>query len=647
MPGPSTLRAGAGAGAERRPGPRRVLILSADVGEGHAAAARALSEQLSAQDEPVEVTVIDGLRGMGRTLRAIVEDGYKTQLKWMPWSYSAIYWLLEHLAPARWLGRLLLCLLGSRPLLRRITTHDPDVVVSTYPAITVVLGRLRRLGHVRCPAIATITDLTGLFFWAQPGVDMHLVMYGASIAPVERIAGPESARLVRPLISQAFLEPRERHAARAGLGLDPDAPVILVSGGGWGVGDLAGAVRELAEAMPSASLVCLAGRNDGARRRLEQEFAGRAGIRVLGFTDQMHELLAAADVLVHSTGGVTCLEAMARGCPVVSYGLPVGHAKINTQAMADVGLVRLAGDRRELVALVDEARRERSLEPDAPPAPLEAAADIVLASPERVIPLPAWRRELAHAAAASVACLSLATWALSTDDTASFAAGVLHMRPVHTVATPATQVPIVVRASQAGAPLIARRLARSGVHASFAFRTPPSGQTMAALRAAGDGVVPEVDPSGGLAWLRTRGPLVRSARDAGVAKHRRFFFLQTSRELTTGQIVMARGAGGRPVTGVRRYGRLRAGDVVVVSVDSAAAGGAAPALSHVVSALGASGLRGVPLPSPANASSAGERTRAAAATTTSARQATRIAPSAPPGSLSWKTSGASATGTTV
>jgi hypothetical protein len=62
----------------------------------------------------------------------------------------------------------------------------------------------------------------------------------------------------------------------------------------------------------------------------------------------MPQLLAAADVLVHSTGGVTCLEARATGTPVVSYGLPVGHARLNTRAMADLKLLRLANDTDEL-----------------------------------------------------------------------------------------------------------------------------------------------------------------------------------------------------------------------------------------------------------------------------------------------------------
>ena len=81
----------------RAPGPQRVLILSADVGEGHAAAARALRQQLESCGEPVEVEIIDGLAAMGERLRSIVEDGYRTQLRVSPRSYSVYYWMLAHL----------------------------------------------------------------------------------------------------------------------------------------------------------------------------------------------------------------------------------------------------------------------------------------------------------------------------------------------------------------------------------------------------------------------------------------------------------------------------------------------------------------------------------------------------------------------
>ena len=89
--------------------------------------------------------------------------------------------MLEHVRPVRWLVKRVLYLFGSRSLARHIAQLEPDVVVSTYPVITVVLARLRRTGALRCPTVATITDLTGLFFWAQPAIDTHLVCYGESV----------------------------------------------------------------------------------------------------------------------------------------------------------------------------------------------------------------------------------------------------------------------------------------------------------------------------------------------------------------------------------------------------------------------------------------------------------------------------------
>ncbi len=97
-----------------------------------------------------------------------------------------------------------------------------------------------------------------------------------------------------------------------------------------------------------SSIVCLAGRNEPLAAKLRSAFAHEPRVHVYGFTDKMPELLAAADVLVHSTGGVTCLEARAAGTPVVSYGLPVGHARLNTRAMAALDLLRLANDTDEL-----------------------------------------------------------------------------------------------------------------------------------------------------------------------------------------------------------------------------------------------------------------------------------------------------------
>jgi UDP-N-acetylglucosamine:LPS N-acetylglucosamine transferase len=638
-----------------------VLILSADVGEGHAAAARALAEQLERSPQRAEVTLIDGLAAMGPLLRPVVQDGYRIQLRLMPWSYTAIYWMLERVPPVRLLARRLLCLFGSRPLARHIAAHDPDVVVSTYPAVTVVLARLRRTGAVRCPTVATITDLTGLFFWAQPGIDTHLVMYDESMPSVERIAGRGSARVVQPLISAAFLEPRCAVQTRRALGLAEDGRMVVISGGGWGVGDIAGAVREFTRVPEVTSIVCLAGHNQQLARRLRHAFAEDPRVHVYEFTDQMPQLLAAADVLVHSTGGVTCLEAKATGTPVVSYGLPVGHARLNTRAMAALELLRLANDTKELREQVRASFLPTGESADGERADAAAngadAAEVVLYAPRRVHPIPRWRLRLAAAATQIALLVGLGSWMMSTDDVTALAAKFLDVHPLAHISTTQAEVGVVVRAPARDINALAAQLAARGIHLSFADGARvPSRSRITTLRALRDEVLPEVPGSAPLRWMRTRATLRSQARALGL--HHRFYYLPPRGGLSVGQLVLARTCGATPISGALRLsatGRMpqrpmRAGDVLVVELDGSAASVAG--LERILSRLASERLGAEPLSwlsSPSiSASSSGERTSSAAPLTS---RASETPSGTPPSGVVLKrspsSSGASTTGITV
>src|SRR5204862_2547850 len=152
--------------------------------------------------------------------------------------------------------------IGARGLLGAVARVDPAVVVSTYPGTSDVLGRLRLRGRLRVPVVSAITDLASLRFWAHRGVDLHLVTHPESVHEVRAIAGPATEVVpVRGLNDSAFLEPADATVARRALDLPLDAPVVVVSGGGWGVGDLAGAVEEVL-ALPGAHAVVVCGRHD-------------------------------------------------------------------------------------------------------------------------------------------------------------------------------------------------------------------------------------------------------------------------------------------------------------------------------------------------------------------------------------------------
>ena len=630
-------------------------MLSAAVGLGHESAAKALAADLSREVRGVQVVVRDALPLFGWLLTRILRDLYRWQLRRAPWAYGLAYWLMTRVRPAREVGSACLVLAGSRRFLRLVATERPDVVVSTYPAATLVLGHLRRRRRI-ATVCATITDLAGLVYWAHPGVDVHLVMHEACVAEIERAAGRGSARRVRPLVAPAFFEARSRSEARRKFGLPADKRIVVVSGGGWGVGDLEGAV-EAALAVPGASVAVLAGRNEPTRWRLESRFAGAERVVVIGFTDQMADLLAAADAIVHTTGGVTCLEALVAGCPLVVYGEPPGHARANDPFLSSRGLAASARTPAELQQVLERVLAgARAPGPRLTPAP--SAAAVVASARARVELLPRWRQALPRAGVALAAVLSLAGWTFASDDPYTAIAATFGFRPLAAVRTQRPEVALVLRVRTALIPALARQLRGYHAQASFAVSQSPGRRTRAAVAAAGDELTPELSGGDPTDWLAAKRRLRRSARSLHLDS--RFRYLAPPSGLALGEYLLVRADGGLPVVGAVRLrsgqaiaqGSLRPGEVIVLTLDASPVrtGWTLGRVLDEVEAdgLSANSLSGVLADASRRPSSAGERSSTTVPATTAASEATRTAAvGGADGQCSPTSSGASSTGTSV
>ncbi len=617
----------------------RVLILFCEEGEGHASAARALERDLSARG--ADVHVVDALqRGLGRLVPLLTRDAYRVQVRRVRWSYGLEYFLFTRVAPLRWLGRRGLYALGARPLRRLIRRIAPDIVVSTHPAVTNVLGYLRRRGRLQLPVVATITDLGVHPLWSHRGVDLHLVMHEAAVPAVERVAGPASAAVVAPIVAREFGRDVDRASARRGLGLPSCGPLILVSGGGWGVGPLE-RVAEAALRVAGASVVCLTGRNELLRRRLARRFAGQERLHIVPFTTRMPEYLAASDVLVDTSVGVTCLEALRAGCPLVVCAAPPGHSRDNARALARLGLAVLAASPQELPGLLARILETPHAAAALPPAP-EAAETILTVEPRvrgrrrsRVVPA---------TAAAALGALVLAGWTFASPTPYPVVARMLDLPQLTHVDTQRPEVAVVVAVPTRRLAPLAAELARRHVHVSFAVAALPPRATRRAVAQRGDELVPELRASGPGGVLDARAQLVRLQRELALGG--RFYYLAPA-GFTIGDYVAARTAGGLPLAASQRIGR---GSVVVVVVHGRYG---TRAVSALVSSLERRGLRPVPLSrllaSRATTRPSGSAVASAAAPppVASRPSTSPAARSGEPGHHSRASSGASATGTNV
>jgi len=339
--------------------PLRVLIVSATVGAGDAGNARELARRLRSLGHEVEVK--DFLDATPFRVGKLLTRGYEAELRHAPWAYELAFrvwfWFPFVLAP---LARLLS--FGTRRgILRWVRQVRADVVVSTYPVATQVLGDMRwraqartmlsrrKRSGLRVPAVNVITDFGFHPFWAHRGIDLNLAVHPRTVQAVARRTGQPSVTC-SPLVSPEFATARARRARqRARLGLQDSELAILISSGSWGIG----AVRETFELVatrPGLVPVVACGHNDDLRRQLE-DVAKAKGYRVvvLGWSDDMAGVMAACDVLVENAGGLTSLEAMSAGVPLVSFRPIPGHGRNSAAAMSAAGVSCLATSGDELL----------------------------------------------------------------------------------------------------------------------------------------------------------------------------------------------------------------------------------------------------------------------------------------------------------
>lgn len=322
--------------------PRRLLLVSATIGEGHNATARAVEEAARRSWPGCEVSWLDALRAMGPWVPRTFGRIYVTNVQSTPWLYDFFYaalWRQRWFANGcrrfvgAWAGRRL------RPLL---ADERPDLIVSTYPMGTAGLAWLRARGELRTPVAAVISDFAPHPFWVYSAIDRHYAMSEVSAGAAD-LAEPAAVNTVSAPPVVAAFHPRDKAEARRACGLPQAGFVVLISCGSLGFGSVDRAV-EAALRAGTDQVVVVCGRNDTLRERLLRRAERDSRIDPLGWVDDMATRTAAADVVVTNAGGATALEALACARPVLMFEPIAGHGRANAELMERAGLAELCDD---------------------------------------------------------------------------------------------------------------------------------------------------------------------------------------------------------------------------------------------------------------------------------------------------------------
>lgn len=341
----------------------KILILSGDLGDGHIQAAKAIAEAARLYGPEAETVIINFPAVTHPRFHPVNRFFYTKWLTMFPFLYGYLFQKTRGENTMSHMFRKMKFYTLNR-LNRLIVEVKPTVIVATFPGAAAGISMLKENGFTDLPAVTIITDHTDHSYWLHPYTD-HYIVASERVREALLTRGIPAERISVtgiPIRSQ-FDAPLDRNLLRSKLGLDSERPVILLMGGGMGmIAKECSAMLLSNDILVTGQFVMICGHNDKLRQQLTRDMADSPHtVHVTGFVDNIHEWMAAADLLVTKPGGLTTSEAVAMELPMLLYKSLPGQEQDNATYLMEAGVALQAEDEDELVLHLNElmARPEK------------------------------------------------------------------------------------------------------------------------------------------------------------------------------------------------------------------------------------------------------------------------------------------------
>ena len=326
----------------------KLLILSVSAGNGHVRAAQALEATARALPDAPDVTHIDAMQHVAAGFRKVYTDWYIRLVNRHPGLWSYLHQKTDstpHDATSQRLRRALERV-SAGALIRAMREARPQRIVCTHFLPAELLMREANRERINCPVWLQVTDYDLHNMWLVPGMAGYFAATD-EVAHRMRARGlpGERIRVTGIPVMPGFAQTLDREASRARLGLALDKPVVLIASGGAGVGDLPTMVTGVLALPGDFRVIAVAGRNEAVRLALDALALRHPGrLLAIGFTNEMHTLMAAADLVVTKPGGLTVSECLALGRPMLLISPIPGQEEHNASFLLEQGAAWLAYD---------------------------------------------------------------------------------------------------------------------------------------------------------------------------------------------------------------------------------------------------------------------------------------------------------------
>ncbi len=308
----------------------RILVLTSSTGGGHDARAQAFAQWCFVlYQHSVDVRIEQMLEKSSVVNRSGVRLYNWIQLR-LPFLHNLFYAMVELLS---FINRSSVTI-GRGYYRTVLEDYRPHLVLSVHDCLNRGYFQFARemLGAdaVRCATYCG--EFSGGWGysrnWLEPSADMFISRTPTARDYAIKCGMPAKktrvrGHLMRPQAMLEYLDEKMRSRyRRSDLRLKPDRFTVFLATGGNGANNHLALLPTLARHAERLQVIAICGRNIETYNALMHWRANHPKLPLFvdGYTDEMHLLVQASDVIVTRGGTTTCAKALHYGCPIIFNG---------------------------------------------------------------------------------------------------------------------------------------------------------------------------------------------------------------------------------------------------------------------------------------------------------------------------------------
>lgn len=334
---------------------KRILFLYLTKHSGHYSAAVAIDEALHRLDGEVESMMLDSFSHANPVLSKVTLKAYLAVLRTAPEIWEYMYDNPEFKERTAKI-RALLNRGNSKKLQKLLAGFAPHAIVCTQAFACGVVASWKRSTGSKLGLVGVLTDFVAHRYWADEQVDCYIAPNEMTKATLVGQGVPEERVKVHGIpVTGRFNAPVDKGAVGKSLGLKPDVPKILVMGGSLGLGPMKSVIRKLDKLPQPFEMLVITGKNVELKDRLTRKGAKlRHLTKILGFVENIHELMEISDLTITKPGGITTAEALIKGLPMIIINPIPGQEAKNSEFLLGQNVAVEGTGAKDVMQHVDE-----------------------------------------------------------------------------------------------------------------------------------------------------------------------------------------------------------------------------------------------------------------------------------------------------